>query len=53
MATQNLKLILLLRLMMRNSLLFVEVVTVTDVSDEERVGISLLQIWKLRFDHKT
>ena len=30
----------------------VEVVTVADVSDEERVGNSLLQIWKLRFGHK-
>ena len=27
----------------------VEVVTVADVSDEDRVGNSLLQIWKLRF----
>ena len=32
---------------------FVEVVTVVDVDDEYRVGNSLLQIWKLRFDHKT
>jgi len=31
----------------------VEVVTVADVSDEDRVGNSLLQIWKLRFGHKT
>ena len=31
----------------------VEVVTVADVSDEDRVDNSLLQIWKLRFDHKT
>ena len=31
----------------------VEVVTVADVSDEDRVGCSLLQIWKLRFDHKS
>ena len=31
----------------------VEVVTVADVSDEDRVGKTLLQIWKLRFDHKT
>ena len=30
----------------------VEVVTVADVSDENRVGNSLLQIWKLRFGHK-
>ena len=30
----------------------VEVVTVGDVSDEDRVGNSLLQIWKLRFGHK-
>ena len=30
----------------------VEVVTVADVSDENRVGNSLLQIWKLRFSHK-
>ena len=30
----------------------VEVVTVDDVSDEDRVGNSLLQIWKLRFGHK-
>ena len=27
----------------------VEVVTVADVSDEDCVGSSLLQIWKLRF----
>ena len=27
----------------------VEVVTVADVSDEDRVGSNLLQIWKLRF----
>ena len=27
----------------------VEVVTVADVSDEDRVGNSLLQNWKLRF----
>ena len=32
---------------------FVEVVTVADVDDEDRVGNSLLQIWKLRFGHKT
>ena len=30
----------------------VEFVTVADVSDENRVGNSLLQIWKLRFGHK-
>ena len=30
----------------------VEVVTVTDFSDEDRVGNSLLQIWKVRFGHK-
>ena len=30
----------------------VEVVTVVDVSDEDRVGNSLLQICKLRFGHK-
>ena len=30
----------------------VEVVTVADVDDEDHVGNSLLQIWKLRFDHK-
>ena len=29
----------------------VEVVTVADVSDEDCVGNSLLQIWKLRFGH--
>ena len=29
-----------------------EVVTVADVDDEDRVGNSLLQIWKLRFGHK-
>ena len=27
-------------------------VTVADVDDEERVGNSLLQIWKRRFGHK-
>ena len=31
----------------------VEVVTVADVDDEDCVGNSLLQIWKLRFGHKT
>ena len=30
----------------------VEVVTVADNDDENRVGNSLLQIWKLTFDHK-
>ena len=30
----------------------VEVVTVADVSDKDRVGNSLLQIWKLRFGLK-
>ena len=30
----------------------VEVVTVADIDDEDRVGNSLLQIWKLRFGHK-
>ena len=30
----------------------VEVVTVVDVSDEDRVGNSLLYIQKLRFGHK-
>ena len=30
----------------------VEVVTVSDISDEDRVGISLFQIGKLRFGHK-
>ena len=30
----------------------VEVVPVADVDDENRVGNSLLQIWKLRFGHK-
>ena len=28
------------------------VVTVADVDDEDRVGNSLLQIWKLRFGNK-
>ena len=31
----------------------VGVVTLADVSDEDRVGNSLLQIWKLSFGHKT
>ena len=30
----------------------VEVVTVDDASNENRVGNSFLQIWKLRFGHK-
>ena len=30
----------------------VEIVTVADVDDEDRVGNILLQIWELRFDHK-
>ena len=30
----------------------VEVVTVVDVNDEDHVGNSLLQIWKLRFGQK-
>ena len=30
----------------------VEVVTVADVGDENRVRNSFLQIWKLRFGHK-
>ena len=30
----------------------VEVVTVANADDEDRVGKSLLQIWELRFDHK-
>ena len=29
-----------------------KVVTVSDVSDEDRVDNSLLQIWKLKFGHK-
>ena len=32
--------------------ILVEVFTVADVDDEDRVGNSLLQIWKLRFGHK-
>ena len=31
---------------------FVEVVAVANVGDEDRVGNSLLQIWKQRFGHK-
>ena len=30
----------------------IEVVAVADVDDEDLVGNSLLQIWKLRFGHK-
>ena len=30
----------------------VEVDTVADVDDEDRIGNSLLQIWKLSFGHK-
>ena len=30
----------------------IEVVAVADVNYEERVGNSLLQIWKLRFGHE-
>ena len=30
----------------------VEVDTVADVDDEDRIGNSLLQIWKLRFGYK-
>ena len=30
----------------------VEVDTVADVDDEDRIGNSLLQIWKLKFGHK-
>ena len=30
----------------------VEVVTVADVDDDDHVGISLSQIWKLRLGHK-
>ena len=30
----------------------VEIVTVANVDDEDRVGNSLLQIWELRFGHK-
>ena len=32
---------------------FVEVVTVANVDDIDRVGNSLLKIWSLRFGHKT
>ena len=31
----------------------IDVVTVADVDDEDCVGNSLLQIWKLKFGHKT
>ena len=30
----------------------VEIVAVADVHDEDYVGNSLLQIWKMRFGHK-
>ena len=30
----------------------VDIVTVANVDDEDRVGNSLLQIWTLRFGHK-
>ena len=30
----------------------VDIVTVADVDDEDHVGNSLLQLWKLRFGHK-
>ena len=30
----------------------IEVVTVANVDDEDRVGNTLLQIWKLRFGHE-
>ena len=36
-------------LMLRN----VEVVMVAYVSDDDRVGNSLVQIWKLKFGHNT
>ena len=32
---------------------FVEVVTVANVDDMDRVGNSLLKIWSLRFGHET
>ena len=31
----------------------VDVVIVADVDNEDRVGNSLLQIWELKFGHKT
>ena len=31
----------------------VEVVAVADVDDKDRVGNSVLQIWKLRFGHNS
>ena len=34
------------------NLKLIEVVTVADVDDEDCVGNSLLQIWKLRFGYK-
>ena len=49
MPTQNLlRLLLLMMLMLRN----VEVVTIAYVSDDDRVGNSLVQIWKLRLGQK-
>ena len=49
MPTQNLlRLLLLMMLMLRN----LEVVTVAYVSDDDRVGNSLVQIWKLRLGQK-
>ena len=30
----------------------VEVITVADVADEDRIGKNLLQIWKLSLGHK-
>ena len=35
-----------------NNLKLGEVVTVADVDDEDRIGNSLLQIWKVSFGHK-
>ena len=35
------------------NLKFVEVVTVANVDDMDRVGNSLLKIWSLRFGHET
>ena len=35
-----------------NLVKLVEVVTIVDVDDEDCVGNSLLQIWKLRFGHE-
>ena len=39
--------------MLTQNLLNVDVVTVPDVDTKDRVGKSLLQIWMLRFGHKT